>query len=100
MAGVPGEKRANPNLNFKSNKITLFSTLGIRLSDYNGFYTTDQVTLDNGHSDFLSNVQKERRHDDAKLVYLGADYFIDSSNTITAAYFKNATHDHDRTTLN
>lgn len=100
VGGIPNETRVNPSLNYKSDKINLFSTLGIRLSDYKGFYSSNQTTISNGQSNFLSQTQDENRHDDAKLIYLGADYQINNHNIITAAYFKNATHDHDKSLLN
>jgi outer membrane receptor protein involved in Fe transport len=47
----------------------------------------------------MNLVQNEDRHDDGKLLYLGADYFINEHETITAAFLKNATHDNDKTHL-
>ncbi|WP_448634328.1 hypothetical protein [Pedobacter panaciterrae] len=84
-------------MNYKSDKINLFSTLGIRLSDYKGFYSSNQSVLNNEQQRFLTQTQDEDRHDDGKLIYLGADYLINAHNTMTAAYFKNATKDHDKT---
>ncbi|RYY54786.1 MAG: TonB-dependent receptor, partial [Chitinophagaceae bacterium] len=37
--GVPNETRISPSLNYKSNKLNLFATYGLRLSDYVGLYT-------------------------------------------------------------
>jgi hypothetical protein len=34
------------------------------------------------------------------LLYFGADYQVDDHNTLTAAFLKNATHDHDKSVLN
>jgi len=98
--GSPNDSRINPSLNYKSEKINLFSTLGIRSSDYTGFYATDQVTSGNDKNLLLNQVQHEDRHDDGKLLYLGADYFINDKNTITTAFLINATRDHDKTDLN
>jgi outer membrane receptor protein involved in Fe transport len=100
VGGIPNETRVSPSLNFKSDKINLFSTFGIRLSDYVGLYTTKQSTYNGGVTTLLNQRQDENRHDDAKLLYFGADYLINSQNTITAAFLKNATHDHDKTVLN
>ncbi|MEJ2902467.1 outer membrane beta-barrel family protein [Pedobacter panaciterrae] len=97
VGGLPNDNRINPSLNYKSDKINLFSTLGIRLSDYKGFYSSNQSVLDNEQQRFLTQTQDEDRHDDGKLIYLGADYLINAHNTMTAAYFKNATKDHDKT---
>jgi outer membrane receptor protein involved in Fe transport len=96
VAGIPNDTRINPSLNYKSDKFNFFSTFGMRKSDYEGIYTTDQVT---GASS-LKLHQDEKRHDDGKMLYLGADYFISDKRTMTAAYLWNGTHDHDKTELN
>lgn len=99
VAGSPNDSRLNPSINFKSDKINIFSNFGIRSSDYVGLYTTNQTTTDNGKSNYLNRVQNEDRHDDGKLMYFGADYYIDEHRTITAAFLKNATEDDDKTHL-
>jgi len=99
VAGSPNDSRLNPSINFKSDKINIFSNFSIRSSDYVGLYTTDQSTMNNGSPTYLKHVQNEDRHDDGKLIYLGADYFIDEHRTITAAFLKNATRDDDKTHL-
>lgn len=99
VGGSPNDSRINPSINYKSDKINLFSTFGIRSSDYVGLYTTNQSAVNNGNTALLNQVQHENRHDDGKLLYFGADYFIDEHRTVTAAFLKNATHDHDKTHL-
>ena len=99
VAGLPNDSRLNPGINFKSDKIHIFSNFSIRSSDYVGFYTTNQSTVNNSTTTFLNHVQNEDRHDDGKLIYLGADYFIDEHRTITTAFLKNATNDNDKTNL-
>ena len=99
VAGSPNDSRLNPSINFKSDKINIFSNFSSRSSDYVGLYTTNQSTMNNGTPTFLNHVQNEDRHDDGKLIYLGADYFIDEHRTITAAFLKNATRDDDKTRL-
>jgi outer membrane receptor protein involved in Fe transport len=100
VAGSPNETRITPSLNYKSNKLNLFSTFGIRLSDYKGLYTTDQITDPGNTPVYLARRENEKRHDDAKLFYIGADYRVNDHNSLTAAFLKNATHDHDKSTLN
>lgn len=100
VGGTPNDNRINPSINYKSNKVNLFSTFGLRLSDYVGLYKTNQSTTTNGITTTLNQIQHENRHDDGKLLYFGADYFINERNTITAAFLKNSTHDHDKTNLN
>ncbi|WP_025142696.1 outer membrane beta-barrel family protein [Pedobacter jeongneungensis] len=99
VGGTPNETRVSPSLNFKSNKINLFSTIGVRFSDYVGLYTTNQSVRQNGTSVLLNQRQDENRHDDGRMAYFGADYQPDSLNTITLAYLLNATKDHDKTRL-
>lgn len=101
VGGLPNDTRLNPSLNYKSDKINLFSTFGIRSTDYVGQYRSEQLVNrpDQGTAVYQQS-KKENRHDDGKLLYLGADYFINDQNTITAAFFKNTTKDHDKTTLN
>jgi len=96
VAGLPNDSRLNPSLNFKSNKINLFSTFGMRKSDYEGIYNSHQVVGPNT----IDQHEDENRHDDGKMLYLGADYFISSKHTMTAAYLWNGTRDHDNTVLN
>ncbi|WP_367867921.1 TonB-dependent receptor [Pedobacter sp. WC2423] len=100
VGGIPNDNRVNASLNYKTNKLNLFSTLGYRYSDYNGFYSSDQLTTDGGLSTSLNMRQEEKRHDSGKLLYIGADYYIDSKNTLTAAFFRNDTKDRDRNVLN
>ncbi|OXB02376.1 TonB-dependent receptor domain-containing protein [Flavobacterium pectinovorum] len=99
VAGSPNDSRLNPSINYKSDKINIFSNFSIRSSDYVGLYTTNQSTINNGTPSLMNRVQNEDRHDDGKLMYLGADYFFDDHHTITAAFLKNATHDNDKTHL-
>lgn len=99
VAGSPNDSRLNPSINYKSEKINIFSNFSIRSSDYVGLYTTNQSTMNNGTLSYLNHVQNEDRHDDGKLIYFGADYFIDEHRTITAAFLKNATKDNDKTHL-
>ena len=100
VGGVPNETRITPSLNYKSDKLNVFSTFGIRLSDYVGLYTTKQSVSSEGNTAFLNQRQDENRHDDGKLLYVGADYQINDQQTVTMAFLKNSTHDHDKTAIN
>lgn len=99
VGGVPNETRITPSLNYKSDKINLFSTYGLRYSDYVGLYTSMQSTRDAGLVNFLQKKQDENRHDDAKMLYFGGDFLINNHNSITAAFLNKTTNDHDKTTL-
>jgi len=98
-SGVPNETRITPSLNYKSAKVNLFSTFGLRYSDYDGLYTSNQSTIDNGTTNLLQKRQVEDRHDDAKMLYFGGDFLINKHNTITAAFLNKTTNDHDKTNL-
>lgn len=100
VGGIPNETRVSPSLNYKSNKLNLFATYGLRLSDYVGLYKMNQSTGLSGTPVYLNQRQDENRHDDARLLYFGADLMINDHNTITMAFMRNATRDHDKTTLN
>lgn len=100
VGGIPNETRVSPSLNFKSNKLNIFATYGLRLSDYVGLYTTQQSTGLSGTPVYLNQRQDENRHDDARLLYFGADFQMNDHNSITAAFLRNSTRDHDKTRLN
>ncbi|MDH6253446.1 outer membrane receptor protein involved in Fe transport [Chryseobacterium sp. H1D6B] len=100
VGGVPNETRVSPSINYKSKKLNLFATYGLRLSDYVGLYTMQQSTGLLSTPVYLNQRQDENRHDNAKLLYFGADYQINDHNTITAAFMRNSTRDHDKTRLN
>lgn len=88
VTGSPNDSRLNPSINYKSDKINIFSNFSIRSSDYVGLYTTNQSTVNNGTPTLMNRIQNEDRHDDGKLLYFGADYFISEHQTITAAFLK------------
>jgi outer membrane receptor protein involved in Fe transport len=98
VTGTPNDYQAHASLNYKSNKLNLFTNIGGRYTDYVGLYTTKQVTTDNV-TVHLNSRTDEKRHDDGQLIYIGGDYFINKKNTFTAAFFKNATQDKDETTI-
>lgn len=95
MGGWPNDARILPSINYKSNSVNFFSTFGYRNSDYLGHYTTNQQSSRKETSAQTDINQKENRHDDGKNLYLGADFFLNDKNSITAAFFKNYTHDSD-----
>ncbi|SFH04028.1 TonB-dependent receptor domain-containing protein [Pedobacter insulae] len=98
VAGSPNDTRLNSSLNYKSDNLDLFATYGIRKTDYVGLYRLQQRfnPLEAGE---LNRRQDEQRHDDGKLLYFGIDYQVNAKNTVTAAFLRNATDDHDKTQL-
>lgn len=99
ITGIPAEHRAVASLNYKKGKFNFFSNLGIRYSDYEGLYTKKQRTTNNGETIFLNQREDEDRHDDGGLVYAGMDYYINDTNTITTAFYRNETKDTDETVI-
>lgn len=99
VAGLPNDTKAGPSLSYKAGKFNVFATAGLRLSDYVGRYSTDQLTGPSGDQTSLHQLQRENRHDDGRLLYFGVDYYLNEHNTITASFLKNATQDHDKTAL-
>ncbi|RAJ02335.1 outer membrane receptor protein involved in Fe transport [Chitinophaga skermanii] len=97
QAGSPNDSRIAPSLNFKSNKLNIFSTLGWRYSDYVGDYLSNQTINNKGVNTYMNYRSGEKRHDDGQMIYTGADYYLNDKHTFTVAYLKNATKDHDKT---
>ena len=99
VGGLPNDTRLNAGLTYKSGKFNVFANASLRLFDYLGRYRTNQITNLDSQPATLSQQQRENRHDDGRVFYVGADYFINERNTLTAAFLKNDTRDHDKTTL-
>lgn len=100
ITGTPADHRALGSINYKKGKFNLFSNFGIRYTDYVGLNTRDQVTTSGGNSSFLNQREDQDRHDDGNLVYLGLDYLLNDSNSMTAAFYRNDTRDRDKNTFN
>lgn len=100
VGGVPFDSRVLGSLNYKKGKFNLFSNFGVRYTDYVGLNTRDQISNSNGNEVFLNQRENQKRHDDGRLMYLGLDYFINDNNSITTAFYRNATNDLDKNTLN
>lgn len=99
VTGIPTDFRVNASANYKTNKLNLFSNIGLRYTDYIGLYTYDQSSLRNDKPIFISQREDEDRHDDGLSIYLGADYYINEKNSLTLAFLRNDTKDTDETNL-
>ncbi len=95
VTGTPTDYRLIGNVNYKTEKINLFSNIGFRYTDYVGNYTKEQTTTNNGTEVFLDQNEDQDRHDDGRLFYFGADYYINDKNTFTTAFYRNETRDED-----
>ena len=100
VAGIPDDYRAYGNINYKANKFNFFTNFGIRYTDYEGTYTKQQTTINNGITTFLNQEEDESRHDDGKMYYVGTDYSFNDKNMVTVAFYRNETEDTDATYLN
>lgn len=100
VAGIPDDYRLIGNLNYRAKKFNFFTNMGIRYTDYEGEYSRNQTTQENGVTTFLNQYEDENRHDDGRLFYFGTDYFMNDKNTFTVAYYRNETKDTDETFLN
>ncbi|QKX07126.1 TonB-dependent receptor [Aquimarina sp. TRL1] len=97
--GIPQDFRISGSLNYKTDKINFFSTIGVRSTDYIGVYSRFQQTSDDNGTVTLNQRQDENRHDGGKHLYLGFDYFINPTNTFTTAFQRNQIEDTDATTF-
>ena len=100
VSGIPDDYRAYGNINYKANKFNFFTNFGMRYTDYEGTYTKQQVSTNNGITTTLNQDEDENRHDDGTMYYVGTDYSFNDKNTITVAYYRNETKDTDVTYLN
>lgn len=98
--GTPASHAIRPSLNYRNQKINLFSNLRWRYADYFGRYSTIQRRFQDSMTSSLNLKENENRHDDGRSGYFGGDYYIDAQNTITLAYYRSETKDTDLTFLN
>lgn len=99
VAGIPDDYRAFGNLNYKTEKFNFFTNLGIRYTNYEGDYSKEQTTNENGVTTFLNQTEDEDRHDDGQIFYFGTDFYANDTNTFTVAYYRNETEDTDSAEL-
>jgi len=95
--GAPTDSRGSGSLSYKTDKLNLFTTLGIRYTNYEGDYTKQQRSTRNNETVFLNQVQDQHRHDDGRWIYIGADYYLNDKSTFTTAFYRNETKDTDVT---
>lgn len=97
VVGIPDDYRLSGSFSYKTDKLNIFTNLGIRYTDYEGDYSKYQRTSNNGETIHLDQVQDQHRHDDGRWLYFGADYYFNERNTLTAAFYRNETEDTDVT---
>ncbi|MBG6129590.1 outer membrane receptor protein involved in Fe transport [Aquimarina sp. EL_43] len=99
VVGTPDDYRLYGSFSYKAEKFNFFANAGIRYTDYEGEYTKQQRSIRNNTTVYLDQREDQDRHDDGKLIYVGADYYLNKNNSITAAFFRNQTEDTDETKL-
>lgn len=86
-AGSPAIYNGNANISFKTEKINLFTNLGLRIRN---LYLTEnriQTTIGNVVKKTLFQDNFTKRRDDSYDFYLGGDYYINPKNTLTGSFF-------------
>ena len=82
--GVPETYRGTATVNWKTNKLNVFSTntIGRRTSISNGLSENEYFNGEEANS-YLFETGKTNRERDQKFISLGAEYFIDDSSSFT-----------------
>lgn len=88
--GIPADHSATLNLSYKNEKFNLFGTVGRRYSNFVGKSYTDQFVTNGttGTTTFLRQDGLQDRNDNGYNFFLGADYYFNAKNTLTAAFFQ------------
>lgn len=85
---VRADVNTSASLNYKTQKINLFSTFGYRFVDNRVRETVFQNSLQNNSFVLLDRNTNIYRNYSAKNMYLGFDYFLSENSTFTASYYK------------
>ena len=85
---VRADFNTNANLNYKTNKLNVFSTLGYRFVDNLLTDDVNQNSLVDGNTVVLDQYSDIYRNAKVSSFYIGLDYFLSEQSTLTAAYYK------------
>lgn len=96
--GTPANHKMNVNVNYKTKKYNLFSNIGYRYENFFGEGEELHTSLKNGSAVGLTQEMDGKRNDNHFNIYLGADYYINSKNIITASLYLNRLKNKDKTT--
>jgi len=86
--GTPANHGINYNVNYKTEKINLFSNLGYRYLNFEGeglYYRTNFEN--NSISSTLDETIEMKRNRKRLNLYFGGDYYINDKNTLTLSYY-------------
>jgi len=79
---------AYANVNYKTNKFNLFSTVGYRFTDSRVFEDVTQNLLNGIIPLSLDRKTGEYHNLKRAVIYTGFDYFLSKNSTLTTSYFK------------
>lgn len=85
---APADLNTSANLNYKTEKLNLFSTLGYRFVDNLISENVIQNSFLNATPIILNRRSEAYRNSKVSNMYFGFDYFLSESSTLTAAYYK------------
>lgn len=86
-AGHPTNYNGNVNLSYKTEKINLFTNVGVRFRDFDIREERTQTTLNNSVKSVLYQNNLTNRRDDSYNIYVGGDYYINPKNTLTGSFY-------------
>ncbi|OUR93189.1 hypothetical protein A9Q87_05760 [Flavobacteriales bacterium 34_180_T64] len=85
---IRADFNTNASLNYKTNKLNVFSTIGYRFVDSKIIERVTQNSLVNGNTVILDQTIDSYRNTKMANLYFGMDYYLNEQNTITASYYK------------
>ncbi|OAV43767.1 TonB-dependent receptor domain-containing protein [Lewinella sp. 4G2] len=85
-AGIPDNHTLDVNLNYRSEKLLAFATVGGRYSNFNGSSELRRITLEDGNTSLLSQSLDMARNDLAGNGFFGADYNLSSTAVLSGSY--------------
>lgn len=86
--GIPDNHRINYNVNYKHEKINIFSNMSYRYLSFKGNSSLFRTNfLNNSISSFLNRSTKNTNFYNTFNLYFGGDYYINDKNTLTLSYY-------------
>jgi len=86
--GTPANHGINYNVNYKTEKINLFSNLGYRYLNFEGEGSYYRTNFENNSvSSILDETIEMKRNRKRLNLYVGGDYYINDKNTLTLSYY-------------
>lgn len=86
--GTPANHSINYNINYKTEKINIFSNLRYSYLDFEGEGTYYRTNFENNAiSSILDQTIEMKRNRKRFNLYFGGDYYINDKNTLTLSYY-------------